>query len=164
MKNQRPNSIVIKGTGKYVPEKIVTNDDLAKIVDTSDEWIYGRSGIKCRRIAAEGHTLALLLDADEKASGDALVEQLTLANERLRLLTGVQFPMTLTDSGNGHKVTVDADETFDNGVLWQQDAENFVCMEPWNGWANSVNEEGRHEVLEPDEAMTSEWSITIEKV
>ena len=39
-----------------------------------------------------------------------------------------------------------------------------VCMEPWNGWANSVNEEGRHEVLEPDEAMTSEWSITIEKV
>ena len=50
------------------------------------------------------------------------------------------------------------------GVLWQQDAENFVCMEPWNGWANSVNEEGRHEVLEPDEAMTSEWTITIEKV
>ena len=56
MKNKRPNSIVIKGTGKYVPEKIVTNDDLAKIVDTSDEWIYGRSGIKCRRIAADGET------------------------------------------------------------------------------------------------------------
>ena len=38
------------------------------------------------------------------------------------------------------------------------------CMEPWNGWANSVNEEGKHEVLEPDEALTSEWTITIEKV
>ncbi|MFR9068516.1 MAG: hypothetical protein ACLVJH_18280 [Faecalibacterium prausnitzii] len=50
---------------------------------------------------------------------------------------------------------MDADETFDHAVLWQQDAENFVCMEPWNGWANSVNEEGKHEVLEPDEAMTS---------
>ena len=49
-------------------------------------------------------------------------------------------------------------------MLWQQDAENFVCMEPWNGWANSVNEEGKHEVLDVDEAMTSEWSITIEKV
>ena len=73
-------------------------------------------------------------------------------------------PMSFTDKGNGHKVTVDADETFTNGVLWQQDAESFVCMEPWNGWANSVNEEGKHEVLEPDEAMTSEWSITIEKV
>lgn len=48
---KRPNSIIIKGTGKYVPEKIVTNDDLSKIVDTSDEWIFGRSGIKRRRIA-----------------------------------------------------------------------------------------------------------------
>ena len=36
---------------------------------------------------------------------------------------------------------MNADESFTNGVLWQQDAENFVCMEPWNGWANSVNEE-----------------------
>ena len=79
-------------------------------------------------------------------------------------ISGVEFPMTFTDKGNGHKVTVDADESFTNGVLWQQDAENFVCMEPWNGWANSVNEEGKHEVLEPDEAMTSEWTITIEKV
>lgn len=86
------------------------------------------------------------------------------ADNSIRLLTGVEFPMTFTDSGNGHKVTVDADETFSNGVLWQQDAESFVCMEPWNGWANSVNEEGKHEVLEPDEAMTSEWSISIEKV
>ena len=38
--------------------------------------------------------------------------------------------MTLTDSGNGHKVTVDADDSFDHAVLWQQDAESFVCMEP----------------------------------
>lgn len=82
----------------------------------------------------------------------------------MRLLTGVQFPMTLTDSGSGHKVTVDADDSFDHAVLWQQDAESFVCMEPWNGWANSVNEEGKHEVLEPDEAMTADWSITIEKI
>lgn len=59
-------------------------------------------------------------------------------------MTGVQFPMTFTDKGNGHKVTVDADETFGNGVLWQQIEQS--CMEPWNGWANSVNEEGRHEV------------------
>ena len=88
-----------------------------------------------------------------------------ICNEKnISLMTGVEFPMTFTDKGNGHKVTVDADETFDKGVLWQQDAESFVCMEPWNGWANSVNEEGHHEVLDVDEAMTSEWSITIEKV
>ena len=99
----------------------------------------------------------------------AAPEKITLtrkegADNSVRLLTGVQFPMTLTDSGNGHKVTVDADDSFDHAVLWQQDAESFVCMEPWNGWANSVNEEGKHEVLEPDEAMTADWSITIEKV
>ena len=52
-----------------------------------------------RRIAAEGHTLALLLDEDEKASGDALVEQLTLANERLRLLTGVQTRIVSVSTG-----------------------------------------------------------------
>ena len=52
-----------------------------------------------RRIAAEGHTLALLLDADEKASGDALVEQLTLANERLRLRTGVQTRIVSVSTG-----------------------------------------------------------------
>ena len=70
--------------------------------------------------------------------------------------------MTFTDKGNGHKVTVDADETFDNGVLWQQDAESFVCMEPWNGWANSVNEEGRHIELAPNETKEFKWSVTIE--
>lgn len=41
----------ILGTGKSVPKKIVTNDDLAKIIDTSDEWIYTRTGIKSRHVA-----------------------------------------------------------------------------------------------------------------
>jgi 3-oxoacyl-[acyl-carrier-protein] synthase-3 len=43
----------IIGTGSYMPEKILTNEDLSKIVDTSDEWITSRTGIKERRIAAE---------------------------------------------------------------------------------------------------------------
>lgn len=86
------------------------------------------------------------------------------ADNSIRLLQGVEFPMVFTDKGNGHKVTVNADESFTNGVLWQQDAESFVCMEPWNGWANSVNEEGKHEVLEPGDTLTSVWSITIEKL
>ena len=41
----------IIGTGSAVPEQIVTNEDLSKIVETSDEWISSRSGIKERRIA-----------------------------------------------------------------------------------------------------------------
>lgn len=43
----------IAGTGSYVPERIVTNEDLEKFVETSDEWIVSRTGIKERRIAAE---------------------------------------------------------------------------------------------------------------
>src|SRR5438552_11512489 len=50
-KAQRTVSII--GTGSYVPEKILTNEDLSRMVDTSDEWITTRTGIKERRIAAK---------------------------------------------------------------------------------------------------------------
>ena len=80
------------------------------------------------------------------------------------VMQGVQFPMVMEDSGNGHRVTVQADEHFHNGVLWQQSHENFICVEPWNGWPNSVNEEGRHEILQPGEELTSVWTMTIEKI
>ena len=46
----------ITGWGKYVPSRVVTNDDLAKMVDTSDEWITTRTGIKERRIRTENDT------------------------------------------------------------------------------------------------------------
>ena len=45
---------VIKGCGGYLPERVLTNEDLAKVVDTSDRWITERTGIRERRIAAEG--------------------------------------------------------------------------------------------------------------
>ncbi len=44
-------SIIIAGTGSYLPEKIITNHDIAQNVDTTDEWVYSRSGIKERRVA-----------------------------------------------------------------------------------------------------------------
>ena len=43
----------ILGTGSYVPSKVLTNDDLRRFVDTSDEWIQSRTGIKERRILKE---------------------------------------------------------------------------------------------------------------
>ena len=46
----------IVGTGSYLPEKVLTNADLEKMVDTNDEWIVSRSGIRERHIAAEGET------------------------------------------------------------------------------------------------------------
>ncbi|WP_313641544.1 beta-ketoacyl-ACP synthase III [Paenibacillus sp.] len=50
MRQLRPVGII--GTGKYVPEKIMTNSDLEKIVETNDEWIVSRTGIRERHIAA----------------------------------------------------------------------------------------------------------------
>ena len=44
----------VVGCGSYLPERVLTNDDLSKLVDTSDEWITARSGIKKRHIAGEG--------------------------------------------------------------------------------------------------------------
>ena len=46
----------IAGTGSYLPEKVLTNDDLSRFVDTSDEWIRSRTGIRERHVAADGQT------------------------------------------------------------------------------------------------------------
>ena len=53
-------SAIISGTGSYLPEKRLTNDDLSKIVETNDEWITQRTGIKERRIATKDDTTASL--------------------------------------------------------------------------------------------------------
>ncbi len=59
---------VVLGSGSYLPEKILTNADLAKIVDTSDEWIQQRTGIRERHIAADGEfTSDLAVHAARKA-------------------------------------------------------------------------------------------------
>ncbi|MBI3529651.1 MAG: ketoacyl-ACP synthase III [Betaproteobacteria bacterium] len=58
----------IIGTGSYLPEKVVTNDDLARTVDTSDEWIRTRTGIRSRHVAAEGQLASdLALPAAQRA-------------------------------------------------------------------------------------------------
>jgi 3-oxoacyl-[acyl-carrier-protein] synthase-3 len=71
-KPQRTVSII--GTGSYVPEKILTNEDLSRMVDTSDEWITTRTGIKERRIAAkEEHTSDMAAKAALKALEQAKI-------------------------------------------------------------------------------------------
>ncbi len=58
----------ILGCGSYLPERVVTNDELAKRIDTTDEWIASRSGIRQRHIAADGEfTSDLALKAAERA-------------------------------------------------------------------------------------------------
>ena len=50
--------VTITGLGAYAPERVITNDDLAELVDTSDEWIMERTGIRERRIAADSQALS----------------------------------------------------------------------------------------------------------
>ena len=58
----------IVGTGSYLPEHVVTNEELSQRVDTSDEWIHSRTGIRQRHMAAEGElTSDLALKASERA-------------------------------------------------------------------------------------------------
>jgi 3-oxoacyl-[acyl-carrier-protein] synthase-3 len=54
--SSQSQSVIILGTGSYAPKNIVTNDDMAKFVDTSDEWIRTRSGISERHFAAKDET------------------------------------------------------------------------------------------------------------
>ena len=66
---------VIAGIGSYVPPRVVTNDDLSKLMTTSDEWIRTRSGIEERRFADEGvYCSDLALEASRSALADAHIE------------------------------------------------------------------------------------------
>lgn len=71
----------IIGTGSAVPEQIVTNEDLSKIVETSDEWISSRSGIRERRIAKEETTTSLAILAGKRA-----LENAGIASEEIEVI------------------------------------------------------------------------------
>lgn len=60
---------VVRGVGGYLPSKVLTNEDLAKMVDTTDEWIAARTGIRKRHIAADGEATS---DLGTKAAKKAL--------------------------------------------------------------------------------------------
>ena len=62
------HSVTISGTGSYVPKKVLTNQDLEAIVDTSDEWISSRTGIKERRIASGTQSTSDLATEAAKAA------------------------------------------------------------------------------------------------
>ena len=66
----------IAGVGSYLPERVLTNADLEEIVDTSDEWIVTRTGIRERRVVADGEaTSDLAVRACAAALDDAAVER-----------------------------------------------------------------------------------------
>jgi 3-oxoacyl-[acyl-carrier-protein] synthase-3 len=95
MKNTSALRIKITGTGIYAPDKILTNADLEKMVDTSDEWITTRSGIKERRIASpEQATSDLGVEAGRRALTDAGLE----AKDIDLIITATSTPDTIFPS------------------------------------------------------------------
>ena len=69
------NGIKIVGTGRAVPKKVVTNDDLSRMVETNDEWIRTRTGIRERRVCEDETTVSLATEAAKHAV-EAASEQL----------------------------------------------------------------------------------------
>lgn len=60
MNIKKVSAVKILGTGSYLPERVVTNDDLSKTLDTSDEWIYSHTGIRSRHFAAQNESSSVL--------------------------------------------------------------------------------------------------------
>ena len=84
----------IIGTGSYLPEHIVTNDDLAQIMDTSDEWISSRTGIRERHLVKEETTADMSVAAAKKALENAGVT----AEEIDLIILGTVSPDYITPS------------------------------------------------------------------
>jgi 3-oxoacyl-[acyl-carrier-protein] synthase-3 len=124
--NKKP-TVMILGTGRALPEKVVTNADLEKIVDTSSEWIQTRTGIEQRHIAEPGAALSdLATEAAQKALADAgvMAEEIELivfgtvtgdmkfpaaaclVQEKLGAKNAVAFDLSAACSGFLYSITV----------------------------------------------------------
>ncbi len=86
------SSSYIHGIGIYIPERVLTNDDLSRIVDTNDEWITTRTGIKSRHILADDEQVS---DAGCKAAQHALKDAGIDASEITHVLVGTTTPELL---------------------------------------------------------------------
>ena len=87
--------IKIKGTGLGIPSKLVTNDDMAKLVETSDEWVLSRTGISTRHHLAEGESISAMT---VKAAKAALENAGVGPEEIVACITATLTPDTLVPS------------------------------------------------------------------
>jgi 3-oxoacyl-[acyl-carrier-protein] synthase-3 len=123
---------VVLGVGSYLPARTLTNDDLAKIVDTSDEWIFQRTGIKERHIAADGETTSML---GEKAARAALEDAGLVPDDIDLIIVGTStpdwtFPSTATQIqaalGITHGVAFDLQAVCSGFVFALATADKFL--------------------------------------
>ncbi len=128
------------GCGAYLPEKIVTNDDLSKIVETSDSWILERTGIRERRIVSDGEkTSDLALAAAREALADAGMDAGEIDTIICCTTTPDEtFPATATRVqarlGMGHGAAFDVQAVCSGFIYGLSVADNFIR----GGQANTV--------------------------
>jgi 3-oxoacyl-[acyl-carrier-protein] synthase-3 len=146
---------VVQGCGAYLPERVVTNDELARTLDTSDEWIRQRTGIRQRHIAADGEfTSHLAIKASQRALDHAgiTVDDLDLivlatatpdetfpatatrVQAALGMTKGAAFDVQAVCAGFVYGVSV-ADSLLKNGVASTAlviGAETFSRILDWN--------------------------------
>lgn len=125
---------VVAGCGSYLPERIVTNDELAETVDTSHEWIVQRTGIHSRHIAADGEkTSDLALAASLEALQDAGIGAADLDMIVLATATPDEtFPSTATTVqaalGMTHGAAFDVQAVCSGFVYATNVADNFIRL------------------------------------
>ncbi len=130
----------LRGTGSAVPERVLTNDDLAGMVDTSDEWITQRTGIKERRIVADGQaTSDLCLTAARRALDDAGLKPEELDLIVLGTLTSDQLiPSTACKLQHALGATRAAAFDMQAGCTGFVYALNIATQYIWSGSAKNV--------------------------
>jgi 3-oxoacyl-[acyl-carrier-protein] synthase-3 len=123
---------VVKGVGGYLPERVVTNADLTQIVDTSDEWIAARTGIRERHIVADGELTstmgtaaakAALADAGLKADDIDLIILATSTPDQTFPATAVTIQ---ADLGITHGAAFDVQAVCSGFVFALATADNFL--------------------------------------
>ncbi len=129
-------NFTIRGFGHYAPEKVVTNVDLEEIVETSDEWITTRTGIKQRHMIAEGQAASdLAVESAKQALADAGME----AEELTHIVCGTFTPDSMVPStacriqeklGIKGQACVDVNAACSGFLYALQSARGMIALDP----------------------------------
>ena len=130
------NKFILRGFGHYAPEKVVTNFDLEKFIDTTDEWITTRTGIKQRHMVAEGEAASdMAVQSAKRALADAGME----AEELTHIVCGTFTPDSMVPStacrvqeklGIKGQACLDVAAACSGFLYAMQTARGFIALDP----------------------------------
>lgn len=119
---------VVTALGRALPERVVTNDEIAQTLDTSDEWIRTRTGIRERRMAAPGEsTVDLAVAAGREALGDSSVDAVVLATSTADQLCPASAPQVAARLGLGTAAAFDVNAVCSGFVYALATAQGFIA-------------------------------------